>query len=437
MSRLISLALHVRPRTWQSGAGALLIVLLLFGAWLSRAGGTAVRPATGEALSGWLTYIGGGDVWVQQAGGTALQLTHDGAAIRVRWTPGGSALMVEERNRVVTLSRDGTPLAVSPGAWLPDDSAVAVRAADGGIDLVGADGTQLGRLLAGGPNLTLEPAAWSPDGATLAVNRVQTDGRGIPSAQAVWLVNRDGSQTHELLPPTTNWPQALGWSPDGRWLAVFRGPAMACVSCRVDGQELDAVERATGRTVGAGTVVRPDGFCFTGDGAALIASVGAGRESYRDKQVVRVDLADGSVSHLAGGADTAAIQPACAAQGSGVAFIVGPALAGEPFSGLDSAHGYPQALLAGRRLRDGSAIGGPATPPAGSAQEAPRWAGAGTVLFVQWAVGADGLPARAQLWSEAVASGEQALIVPSLGTSVPPAPYFGDDGLADLFDWHP
>ncbi|HEY7294906.1 MAG TPA: hypothetical protein VH916_07675, partial [Dehalococcoidia bacterium] len=63
--------------------------------------------------------------------------------------------------------------------------------------------------------------------------------------------------------------------------------------------------------------------------------------------------------------------------------------------------------------------------------------GAGTVLFVQWAVGADGLPARAQLWSEAVASGEQALIVPSLGTSVPPAPYFGDDGLADLFDWHP
>ncbi len=432
-------ATRLLPRPWRFAAGAAVLLLLLAAAASHHAIGSrhviAARESAAAALSGTLAYISAGNVWILTSGGAPAQVTSDGAATRVRWTPGGSLLLVEERDLLLTLRPDGTRLPVGRGAWLPDDSALAAPADDGGIALLAPDGTPQPQLVQGMPRVSLLPVAWSPDGGTLLVNRTETDARGLPAAQSVWLVARSGGETRELLASADTWPEALGWSPDGRWLAVFRGPAMACVSCRVDGQELDAVEVATGRVLSLGTVVRRDGYCFSADGQALIASAGAGRESYRNKQLLRLDLTSGETALLAGGGGTVAIQPACAPRGDGVAFTLGPALAGAAFSGLDSAHGYPQALLSGRRLKADGVMA--AAPPPGFAQEAPRWAGEDALLFVQWSVGADAEPERTQLWLGDTAGDKAAPVVAALGTSAPPAPYFGDDGLADLFDWHP
>ncbi|HZQ36404.1 MAG TPA: hypothetical protein VFD32_10750 [Dehalococcoidia bacterium] len=425
-----------RPAVW------FVLALLLFAllATTARLGGLRRGVAAGQtgglALGGALAYISGGDVWLVVDGAPATQLTHDGGATRIRFTPGGTALLVQERDRLFVLRPDGTPLPLGPGAWLPDDTGVATVDGDALI-LRAPDGSLLRTLVAARAQVGLQPVAWSPDGATLAFNRLTVDSRGIPVDQSVWLVGRDGGSLRELIPPADTWPQALGWSPDGRWLAVFRGPAEACVSCRVDGQELDAVAVGDGRALVAGTVVRPDGYCFTADGSALIASAGAGRESYRDKQVIRLDLQSGAVAALAGGGSSVAIQPACAPRGSSVAFTLGPALRGEPFSDLDPAHGYPQALLSGRRLRTGGAAGDAGAPPSGYAQEAPRWTSPDTLLYVQWAVGSDAEPTDASLWLESSDGSAAREIVPALGTTAPPAPYFGDDGFADLFDWHP
>ncbi|HLZ71211.1 MAG TPA: hypothetical protein VKV26_15020 [Dehalococcoidia bacterium] len=439
MPSLVTLA---SARSLHSGRVALfatLLVVLLFAGVSRRVFGSdhavAARVSAAITLGGQLAYISAGNVWVLQSGGAPVQITNDGAATRVRWSPGGSLLLVDERDQRLSLRPDGKPLPLGQGAWLPDDSALATTAGGGDLQLLAPDGSLLQTLVPSGARVLLQPVAWSPDGATLAFNRVVSDDRGIPTQQAVWLVGRAGGQALELLPPTDTWPEALGWSPDGRWLAVFRGPAMACVSCRADGQELAAVELATGRTLPLGTVVRSDGYCFSADGKALIASAGAGRESYRDKRLLRLDLASGATSVLAGGGETAAIQPACAPRGEAVAYTLGPALDGAPFSGLDATHGYPQSLLSGRRLRAGAATA--AAPPQGYAQEAPHWAGTGALLFVQWQVGADAEPENASLWLEDTVGGEATPVAATLGTSTPPAPYFGDDGLADLFDWHP
>ncbi len=427
------------PRSWRSLALCCAVLLLAFTQSVAAVRGSrraeGVRQAGDPSLTGSLVYISGGNVWLVAGGTAAVQLTDDGAATRVRFTPGGTAVLVDERDRRLALRRDGSPLRIAAGAWLPDDSGAAVAAGDGALVLQASDGSLQSTLVSARPQIRLQPVAWSPDGGTLAFNRIALDSQGIPTAQAVWLVGRDGSGARELLAAGDSWPQALGWSPDGRWLAVFRGPAEACVSCRVDGQELDAVEVSSGRALPVGTVVRPDGSCFTADGAALIAGAGAGRESYRDKRIVRLDLQTGVVTAVAGGGGSAAIQPACAPQGNAIAFTLGPALRGEPFSNLDAAHGYPQALLAGRRLR--TAGGAASEPPAGYAQEAPRWAGPGALLYVQWAVGADAEPANASLWLASNDGSAARAIVPALGTAAPPAPYFGDDGFADLFDWHP
>lgn len=429
-------------RSWRSLAlAAVVLMLMLLTRSAGAAGGlrsdVAARRVEDLALTGSLAYISGGNVWLLAAGAPAAQLTDDGGATRVRFTPGGSALIVDERDRQRVIRRDGTPLAAGPGAWLPDDGGVATTSSDGALELRATDGSLLKMLVPGSARETLQPVAWSPDGMTLAFDRLALDARGIPTSQSIWLVGRDATGLRELLPASDTWPQALGWSQDGRWLALFRGPAEACVSCRVDGQELDVVEVASGRALAVGTVVRPDGYCFTADGAALIASAGAGRESYRDKQLVRLDLNTGAVTAIAGGGAAVAIQPACAPQGNVVAFTLGPALVGEAFTDLDTAHGYPQALLSGRRLRTGGAAEAVSNPPDGFGQEAPRWAGADALLFVRWAVGGDAEPTDAALWLAASDAEAVREIVPALGTAAPPAPYFGDDGFADLFDWHP
>src|SRR5205814_8735488 len=85
------------------------------------------------------------------------------------------------------------------------------------------------------------PVAWSPDGSTLALIRRTLDARGVPSDESTWLVQRDGSRLRQLAASGDSWPRPIGWSPDGGWLAVLRGPAENCVSCRVDGQPLTIV----------------------------------------------------------------------------------------------------------------------------------------------------------------------------------------------------
>lgn len=432
----------VRPALRPSAAplAALLLAALCAGA-LGLAGRSA--PAAGDepatlsapALSGDLAYISAGNVWLQRGAAPPRQLTSSGTATAVRWSPAGTTLLVTEAGHPLFFKADGAIAQSVAGLWTPDDTAVAVAGGNGGVDLALPDGGARATLVAPQPGVDFRPAAWSPDGRLLALNRRTFDDQGLPGAEAVWLVQRDGGDLRELLPAGATWPEALGWSPDGRWLAVWRGPAERCLACRADGQPLAIVSVADGRSVEVGTVVRSDGFCWSADASTFVASVGEGRESYRTKQLVRIDGATGARSVIAGDGGTVAIQPACAADGSGVAFTRGPALAGAPFENLDEQHGYPRALLGGRRIALGAA--GRAPWPATLAEEAPRWAGGSLLLTVRWRPEANGLPASAELWLGDTEAGGGTLIAAALGSGGPLQAYFGDLGWSNLFTWHP
>ncbi|MHB8578069.1 MAG: TolB family protein, partial [Dehalococcoidia bacterium] len=382
-------------------------------------------------------YISGGNVWLLAAS-VPRQLTSDRTYTSVRWTPGGAFLLAHSAEGDVLLGRDGAVGPALVGAWTPNDSTVAVAMPDGGVDLVSPASRDAEVLIAAAPSVVFEPVAWSPDGAWLALVRSISGPKGLPVAQAAWLVRRDGSELHELVPAGDTWPRPLSWSPDGDWLAVYRGPAEPCASCRADGQRLDVVAVDGSRVLTVGNVLRPDWISWSPDSTWLVAAVGSGRESYRNKRLLRIDLPVGTLTELAGGAYQAATQPAVSPDGAQIALVLAPALVGDAFSNLDAAHGYP-ALIADRRIGIVNSPG--AAPalldtPAGSAGDAPQWVGAGLLLFVRWQSTEVKTSSR-ELWLADLNAGSQTRLASELGERGSAVGFYGELGWSSLFSWHP
>ena len=440
----VSMPVHLKPGRVLSAVSLACLMAVLIAASAGQGGGfnraradLLTGAAASPAFSGSLAYVSGGDAWILLGAGSATRLTHSGDVTGVRWSPAGGWILVSRGRRQAALRSDGSQVLTISGAWSPDDADIAVPADDGGIDLVTPSNGPVRQLVPAQPNVAFRPVEWSPDGSVLALSMQTLGDTGLPVSESIWLVQRNGDALRELVSAGATWPRPAGWSPDGRWLAVFQGPAQLCVSCRADGEQLDVAAVDGSHTYTAGTVLRSDWFAWAPDSASIIAVVGAGRETYRDKHMVALDLATGAVTHFLGRPGEVETQPATAATGQ-LAFTRGPAVEGQPFTNLDATHGYP-GDIAGRRIWLASLAGGADRLLDGNdgwAEESPHWIGAGTLLFVRWRDGAlSGVP-EAQLWLADMASGVTVEVVDSIDSPASSVGYYGEMGWSLLFAWH-
>jgi Tol biopolymer transport system component len=293
------------------------------------------------------------------------------------------------------------------------------------------------------------PLAWSPDATRLALSRVGipppfTPGgrQGVPPTPGSLWVTVGSLATAHLqqlpLPPTWNrqpgWPDVAFWSPDGRYVTVGVGPNIPCNSCRVDGHPYYAIPLEGGKVVSLSTALDEGAISWAANGSFVVLSSPAGRITYMNKHLVRVDLAGGARRTLTNSAQWADIEPAVSPDGTWIAFARGRAAA-------SSTHLTPVQLIASRHVFLLGADGGRLhrlTGAAGWTGEAPAWSPDGQwVLFVRWRQ--QGKAAEAMLWAiRADGSDAQRLAVLSpAGGFQDGFGYYGTFGWQGLFDAAP
>jgi Tol biopolymer transport system component len=196
----------------------------------------------------------------------------------------------------------GNCVGVDDPAWSPDRSWIAFqynladhaytdsKNLDAGIWIVRATGTGLRQVTQRTPGSAWDSGPqWSPDGRALVFQRFDF----ATQSNAVFTVNLDGSDEHQITP----WPLGAGdhpdWSPDDRWILFRVQPG--------DGSSNLYREHPDGSALTNLTNQPPDGYqylsaSFSPDGSSIVTArtPGTGLEGAADVVVMK---ADGSNVH--------------------------------------------------------------------------------------------------------------------------------------------
>ena len=163
-------------------------------------------------------------------------------------------LFVFEGSRLLRLT-ENIGNVVSP-SFSPDGAKIlfANRAADGPTALWTVSNTgENPDLLYAGPN-TIVAADWSPDGTTIAFAMAVDQ----PGAYEVFLMGPDGSNVRQLTYGLAGIGGSLDWSPDGKYLLIYAGPAGDKNIFLVNVEEKTAVQLTNGGN-NAASSFSPDG----------------------------------------------------------------------------------------------------------------------------------------------------------------------------------
>ena len=247
---------------------------------------SAEADATARPRNGQITFgrfdpeLGDFSIWTANPDGTnQLRLTSIPSFFS-DWSPDGRRIAFdffdESGVHVATMAADGTrvrqltfdrgiqevPRWSPTGRWIAFDAAPVLPWEPGfstSIWVMRADGTQPRQVTTDG--FDVEPV-WSPDGLQLAFARLIDDVNGVA---AVYVVNRDGSGLHEVVPPTAGLEHP-DWSPDGRWITYNIAPEAqndpqrgTIIAVRPNGRGERVLQAATNRYLFFKPVWSPDG----------------------------------------------------------------------------------------------------------------------------------------------------------------------------------
>ena len=192
--------------------------------------------------------------------------TTDGVGMAATWSPDGRHVAVatgpgrDEISDLFVVASDGTLERSLPWpagfvssnpmvAWSPDGRWILLAgcpcsATSRGLWIVSPDGSTV-RQLAESAGAVWK-AAWSPDGRRI-----------VFAANGLWVADTDGQARH-LIPSTetvNKYIAGLGWSPDGRWIAMTTGDPTAVYESGTETFALVvvSVEDGSVRTLVSGT----------------------------------------------------------------------------------------------------------------------------------------------------------------------------------------
>ena len=144
---------------------------------------------------------------------------------------------------------------ISP-SFSPDGGTIlfANRAAEGPTSLWTVENTGKNpKLLYAGPN-TIVSADWSPDGNTIAFAMAVDQ----PNAYEIFLMNTDATNVRQITYGLEGIGGSLDWSPDGKYLLIYAGPAGDKDIFRID-IEAETAEQLTDGGNNAACSYSPDG----------------------------------------------------------------------------------------------------------------------------------------------------------------------------------
>jgi len=449
----------IRSRARRCSATLLRILAILV--VVSALGIVSGRLVLGQTLrpTARIAYVHGGNIWVlDEPSDRRTRLTGDGRDSAPQWIANGQALLSYRSTRsggstIWRWQAGKGSRRLQDGLWSPDGAAVAItrvtRGAGSPTTVWIARQGKMRRITPIQTPFHWYPLAWSPDGARLALSRIGipppfTPGgrQGVPPIPgSLWVTVGSLASAHLQrlpLPPTwqrqPGWPDVAFWSPDGRFLTVGVGPNIPCDSCRVDGHPYYAVPIAGGKVVSLGTALDAEAISWASNGSLVVLSSPAGRITYDDKHLVRVDPVGRARRTLTNSAQWADIEPAVSPNGNQIAFDRGRAARRFP-------HLMPVQLIASRHVFLLNAEGTQLhqlTGATGRTDATPLWFPDGQwALFVRWRP--QGKATEAMLWAiRADGSDAQRLAVLSpAGGFQDGFGYYGTFGWQGLFDVAP
>ena len=201
---------------------------------------TNVSFTTAPIIAAQLAFVRDSQIYVVNADGGLVQLTHSGDGVSNRdpaWSPDGKRLAFSRSYRngnsdIYVMNADGSNVLRRTNggsnwepAWSPDGRTIAFTGYGGGttgVLLIDADGGSGSRVLLNRPGYNANPA-WSPDGRKITFT---SDWRAYDFLYDLYIMNADGSGIEPLLEGPFFWVDGLifyfqsAWSPDGQKIAV-------------------------------------------------------------------------------------------------------------------------------------------------------------------------------------------------------------------------
>ncbi|MFZ5826735.1 MAG: TolB family protein [Bacillota bacterium] len=263
---------------------------------------TGCRPATPSAprppAPMRLAFVRQGDLWLW-AGGAERRLTEGGKVHTPRFSHDGRFLAYWQGRRLMLTRTDGkggpwpVPAArpVHQVSWSPTANRLALSQGDrtATVDVTGTGPTQ--------PQLVVEGwagATWSPDGEQLAVHRVKTGRHPFEGTAWTALISRTDGEPRVILEDPYSLETAgdrcgagarpVAFSPDGQWLLLVRPGATPSIAA--DCNEFLVISTRGGEPKRLGASPNPRWAAWSPAGPTLALTHGAGREAYRQKEIL-------------------------------------------------------------------------------------------------------------------------------------------------------